>query len=222
MSNRCYKRNVVIDFEWTQIPKDSPAREYLSAEIIQIGAVLLNENYVEIGRFTTFVRPEYAQKIKKSVTDLTGIRMEDLANAPKLEDALNALTAWIGDGKTRIFSWSRSDEYQLDDECFVKDIAFPHAMRRWVDLQRVYGYIIGYRYSQVSLKHAINSFNIQFEGRAHAALNDAVAAANILTVLTSKEGSAQKASTVRNLFSPPKQFNTIGDQYSVQLAKLLA
>lgn len=220
-----YERHVVIDLEFTPIPKSCAAqREIVRNEIIQIGAVLLDSNYRKISTFSTYVKPEFVIHVKPSVTKLTGITDMDLENAPSLAEAMDKLTAWIGtDKKTRIYSWSNTDLYQMEDECYLKSIPFPECMYRWMDFQKVYGRLIGYRH-QLSLKNAVTSANGQFIGtQAHTALYDAMATAELLIMTTSKEEFTQRTKSIRDLLSPsPTCSTTIGELYGAKLAKFLA
>lgn len=220
-----YERHVVIDLEFTPIPKKfAEQREIVRHEIIQIGAVLLDANYRKISTFSTYVKPQYAYRIKPSVSKLTGITDLDLENAPSLSEAMNKLVGWIGsDKKTRIYSWSDTDLRQLEDECYLKGIHFPECMYRWMDFQKVYGYLIGYRH-QMSLKNAVMSANGQFVGtQAHTALYDAMATAELLIMTTSKEEFTKRTRSIRELLAPPKKCSTtIGELYGAQLARFMA
>lgn len=220
-----YERHVVIDLEFTPIPKSYTAqREIVRHEIIQIGAVMLDSNYRKISTFSTYVKPEFAHSVKPSVTRLTGITDLDLEHAPSLAEAMNKLVGWIGlDKRTRIYSWSNTDLYQLEDECYLKGIDFPECMYRWMDFQKVYGRLIGCRH-QMSLKNAVVSANGQFLGSsAHTALYDAMATAELLILTTSKEEFTKRTKGIRELLAPPKKCSTtIGELYGAQLARFLA
>ena len=50
---------IVIDLEMNKIARSSEARKICKSEIIEIGAVMLDENLQEIGNFRTYVKPEY-------------------------------------------------------------------------------------------------------------------------------------------------------------------
>lgn len=220
-----YERHVVIDLEFTPIPKSYTAqREIVRHEIIQIGAVMLDSNYRKISTFSTYVKPEFAHSVKPSVTRLTGITDFDLEHAPSLAEAMDKLIGWIGlDKRTRIYSWSNTDLYQLEDECYLKGIDFPECMYRWMDFQKVYGRLIGCRH-QMSLKNAVVSANGQFTGtQAHTALYDAMATAELLIMTTSKEEFTKRTKGIRELLAPPKKCSTtIGELYGAQLVRFLA
>ena len=81
---------VVIDLEMNPIATVHTAeREYCKLEVIEIGAVLLDEKYQEIGSFVTLVKPRFNSRIEKRYEKLTGIKTEMIESAPCFEDALD-------------------------------------------------------------------------------------------------------------------------------------
>lgn len=80
-----YDRHIVIDLEFTPVSRKYPkVRKVIRDEIIQIGAVILAENYRKIVSFVTFVRPRFVERITNEVSLLTGIQYGELVNAPDL------------------------------------------------------------------------------------------------------------------------------------------
>ena len=77
-------KHIVIDLEMNKIARSSEARKICKSEIIEIGAVMLDENLQEIGNFRTYVKPEYNDKIAAEIRNLTGITDAMVANAPVL------------------------------------------------------------------------------------------------------------------------------------------
>ena len=65
---------VIVDLEMNPVSNEYPNERKVSRlETIQIGAVLLDEKYQEIGSFVTLVKPEYNTRIQKRYEKLTGI-----------------------------------------------------------------------------------------------------------------------------------------------------
>ena len=67
---------VVFDLEWNGC-YCKRIDGYLN-EIIEIGAVKLDENLNEIGSFSSLIRPEVSKRLSSSVKDLTSITYEEL------------------------------------------------------------------------------------------------------------------------------------------------
>ena len=67
-------KHIVIDLEMNKLGQNyKNEREICKCEVIQIGAVLLDDEYQEIGSFNTLVKPRYNEHIDKKIEKLTGI-----------------------------------------------------------------------------------------------------------------------------------------------------
>ena len=84
---------VVIDLEMNEINKKSEVRDICKNEIIEIGAVMLDEGMKEVDFFKTYVKPEY-NGITNKISKLTGITDSTVLMAPKFSDALKNFTRW--------------------------------------------------------------------------------------------------------------------------------
>ena len=131
---------VVIDVEMcgVQIRTQNYNRRH---EIVQIGAVMMNDTYEIIDSFSTFVRPDYG-KIDYFISSLTGIANKDVKNAPGLSDALRSMMEWFGDRNIRFYAWSNTDYNQIRGEILDKKLdeeAFEVFLDRenWVDYQNI-------------------------------------------------------------------------------------
>lgn len=170
--------NLVIDLEMCNVPRDYRSKEYRYAnEIIQIGAVLLDEDFKKIGTLTQYVHPEHGV-IDHFIESLTGIRNYQVKKAPKLVEALNHMLDWLGDREYRIYAWSASDRNQILHEVKAKKIdserihSFMDA-DRWIDYQAVFMKRFSLERA-ISLEEALGRAEIEPEGRLHDGLDDAV------------------------------------------------
>ena len=179
------KRCVVVDFEMNPVAKaNREARRELGCEIIEIGAVRLDESHTVVDRFSCFVSPQYNKEITSYITDLTGISRYETYNAPFFGEALKRFEDWIGYGEpSAIYSWSDTDRDQLEKECAFKRIALPENMRDWNDFQAEYMDAMQYtdRGRQMALHTAAEQFGIGMDSkRIHSALYDAEITAELL------------------------------------------
>lgn len=223
-----YDSHIFLDFEMNPVPREARSAfpeemRSVGAEIIEIGAVKLDRDYNLVDHFSCFVRPRYAP-IAAHITELTGIREQDVAQAPELEQALIQFSEWIGAGRIRLYSWSMSDLCQLEDECWLKDIDPPEQlMSRWMDFQRIYTHLMGIsKRHPLSLKNALGSAACAFDGEAHRAVHDAENSAALLTMVHRGE-HLERTKVVRSLLKPTgMNLNKIGGENSAKLAELLA
>ena len=146
-------------------------------ETIQIGAVLLDENFKRISTLCQYVHPEYGV-IDHFIESLTGIRNSQVKNAPRIQEALLHMIDWLGDREYQIYAWSESDRAQIVHEIKAKKITDEKILafvekENWIDYQAVFAK----RYEltrQLSLEEALGRAEIEPEGRFHDGLDDAV------------------------------------------------
>ena len=206
--------HVVIDLEMNPVSKSfKDIRRFTTDEIIEIGAVKLDENYQQCDEFQCYVRPQYGE-ITKHITKLTGITNETVADKPLFPEAFQKFMDWIGTWDMTLYSWSNSDINQLKDECALKIPKYDAGRleRQWRDLQKAFDDRIGL-HSSLALKHAIGAMNRDFEGTQHTALADAANTAAILTLLQDDEEFFRVMKPVIDLLKPKQLSRSIGDKY---------
>ena len=178
---------VVLDLEMCKVPKNYRSYRYRYArEIIQIGAVLLDEKFNRIDTFSQYVKPTHG-KVDNFIMNLTGIKNFQLKDAPNLADALQNMVAWIGDKEYRVYTWSENDYDQLLREVVSKEISAPEVdefmnMDRWFDYQAIFDERFDYE-KQVGLEDALMLCAIDPQGRFHDGLDDAINTAILISKL---------------------------------------
>jgi len=164
---------VVIDLEMCRVSKIKRKQYRCTNEIIEIGAVLLNDSSEITDSFKTYVSPEYG-RIDAFIEDLTGIKNENVASAPTLEDALTKFFAWLPEDAVMV-AWSGSDAHQLERETHQKGIDFPqldNLLAEAVDCQEMFGEKMDTKKSY-RLSEALVIAGIEYDEGAHDALVDA-------------------------------------------------
>ena len=160
---------VALDLETTGLDADRDA-------IIEVGAVKFRDDDV-LETFSTFVNP--GRRIPLAITDLTGIRDDDVANAPSVHDVIPRLVRFVGEwpivGHSIPFDMAflRRQSQLFDNELLdtfeLASVLLPHAER----------------YSLVALAHLLE---IDM-GRAHRALDDAQATYRVFRTLLRRAAS---------------------------------
>lgn len=165
---------VIVDLEMCHVPKGIMRDAFGAAsELIEIGAVLVGEDYKIEDTFMTYVRPEFGS-VDTFIEELTGISQKDVENAPSTKDALAAFCGWLPDDAV-LMSWSYTDEDQLIDEIDGKDLDFPRledAFDEWVDCQEMFAEKMNTDRSY-KLSEALNLTAIPYDEGEHDALVDA-------------------------------------------------
>lgn len=164
---------IVLDMEWNQ-PEDFRKRINnpvpLHGEIIQIGAVMMDDDMNEIGEFNTYIRPKFYRKLNKTVKELTNIDPADLRDGVGFEEAIRDFSNWCG-REAVLFTWGPSDIDMLEANLNVNGLD-----ESWIpenfDAQLMFDDLETMEERNFSLDYAVYYFGIK-GGKAHDALNDA-------------------------------------------------
>lgn len=151
-------------------------------EIIEIGAVILNEEFEIIDKYSTYIKPDNL-KVSQGVQRLTSITEEKLVKAPNIKEALENLLQITPDiNNTTLYTWSESDTNAIECELNSKSIQIKDIKRlcsNFIDIQEIFGERVGIE-NRINLTKALNMIGLEFNGKEHGALADAINTAQIL------------------------------------------
>ncbi len=212
---------VFIDFEMNEIDRQyKKVRRECANEIVQIGAVMLDEEYNEIGEFCEYARPKYNDCISGGCARVTEITYENVADAKPIEEVYNEFADWCaglaGPQNYEVFAWSESDLIQLLNEMKVKEFGADHPetdwiIHNWIDYQQEYSDLLGCK-SALSLSTAVGSVGMKFSGHQHDALCDARNTARIFQIAQDKEKFEKLTAPLIEAFKPPEPMTySLGD-----------
>ena len=182
------KKYVVIDLEMCRVAKEMRKEYRAKHEIIQIGAVLLDETMTVTDRISILVRPEYGW-IDPFIEKLTGISQAQVIGAPMLDEAMGQFLAWLPKEEVTAVSWSMTDRQQFVKEFQAKELSYPEMdmlFDGWVDCQEIFTkkVLAGRCYS---LSEALIAADIDGEGRTHDGLADAYNTALLYAKMETEE-----------------------------------
>lgn len=215
-------QHIMIDLEMNKIEKQVCGDRKLSNELIEIGAVRMNEDYEIVDQYQTYVMTDYGQ-IDARIRELTGITDEKLVGAPRFAEAMDEFTKWIGKKKTTFYSWSMSDIRQFQTESAYKGYNKPIIRRMensWVDFQKVYSELLGID-KKIKLKQAVQAADYEFTGAQHTALADAINTAEILCLSKHPEKFERVMKPVLDLFREEEKGDTLLDMCPEFFAALM-
>ena len=182
--------HLVVDLEatcWEHVasPNGSTIVEP-EMEIIEIGAVMLDEQFNVIDEFQTFVKPIVTEKLSAFCKNLTHISDDDVSSAPYFKSALLNFLAWIGDRKPFTFySHGNYDRDQFQKDCARHGIEYPFTNH--VNLKELFSKKTGVKYKNTGLGNCLRLLNLTFEGSKHRGIDDARNIAKIAKILLSSE-----------------------------------
>lgn len=220
-------RRIFMDLEMQPI-HDKEIRRICRSEVIEIGAVMLDNSGREISCFRQYVRPFYSSCLSNKIRDLTGITDGKLSGARKFQEVIEDFASWcLKDGPdVEVYAWSDSDLIQITSEISLKKIIpssnLCYLMEHWIDFQHEYDELIGAAEPQ-GLDHALSISGISFSGRKHDALYDARNTATLYKETRDKDSYLKAISWIRDEVNAAQGGFSIGDMINLgELKKAIA
>ncbi len=183
---------ITLDLEWNQAYREKALAvqkrlsSRLRGEVIQIGAVKLDEKGLPVGSFSVTVKPNYFRKILKHVAKLTGITQERADRGVSLVTAAESFRRFCGEDFV-FLTWGPDDIPMLKDNFRIYGIS-DDWLNRTYDLQKIFNRQTDGGKNQKSLEFAMEYFGIPQNLPAHDALNDAYFTALVAQKLDLKRG----------------------------------
>lgn len=168
---------ITLDLEWNQAyaQKALAVQRQLSSrlrgEVIQIGAVKLDENMQPCGSYQIIVKPKYFKKLHRHVSELTGITQDQMDLGTPFPEAEISFRKWCGNDFV-FLTWGPDDIPMLKENFNVHGIDSKW-LERVYDLQVIFNRQTDGSSRQRSLEYAMEYFEIPQRLPAHDALNDA-------------------------------------------------
>jgi len=184
--------HIFVDLEMQEIERKNKAlSKGLKQEIIEFGAVVLDDKLQQVDSFKAYVKPEFSSRMRKKFIDLTGITDKMILSADDFESVLADFCSWcMNFSDIRLYEWSDSDLKQILVEARKKSIALSEeeqlVLDDWCDVQKMYGDMVDTK-SQIALDTAVWTFGESFTGRLHDALWDAHNTAKVFELLQNDE-----------------------------------
>ncbi|MBQ7926295.1 MAG: exonuclease domain-containing protein [Lachnospiraceae bacterium] len=210
---------IIVDLEMNSVAGEySEERKICRSEIIEIGAVIMDERFLVLGEFKTLVKPQYNAEIYKRYETLTGISTQMVSGAPTFATAYEMFVNWCKayDDEYEVYAWSENDYNQLVAEMALKNCASEENMeplKHWFDFQKEYTEKLGLE-RIMSLEKALDYAGVTFEGRMHDALWDAKNTAELFAIVRNEERCNAVLKTVMEVLKPKNVGGTIGEMFN--------
>ncbi len=192
---------IVFDLEWNQsstVPGTNPAIPF---EIIEIGAVKLNENKVMIDEFSALVKPQIYTTMHYMTGKLVHIKMQELKHEQPFDEVMKNFLDWCGEDYM-FCSWGPLDLTELQRNMVYYGFKpFGDGPVSFYDVQKLYAMEFDEPRERKSLEAAVDALGIEKDIPFHRAFSDAYYTAKVF-------GLIEKENTLRHYsfdnFVPPK------------------
>lgn len=156
-------------------------------EIIEIGAVKLNEHLEKIETFHSLIKPKIYNRIHPFVKDITKISIKDLNHSPCFPEVYKKFIKFI-DSEYDIFCvWGTVDLKELYRNALYHRLHKKRLPQRYIDIQSIAAiHLNNPNGSSIGLRNAVELLNIPLDKEFHNALHDASYTAEIFKLLYSE------------------------------------
>ncbi len=213
---------VIFDLEWNNA-YNYKLKKGMN-EIIEIGAIKLDEKLNIVDTFKQLIKPKLSNKLSSRFKNLTHISMDEINDSGiAFENAIEDFSRWSGGENSVFLSWSNSDLYVLIDN-FKKFIGVSSIdfIKKYADLQKYcQSFIKNNTANQISLANCAEIFDINADTEnMHRALEDCYVSAECFKKVFNSNFSkfvvdCDKAFFERLVFKPYFLTKCISEDYNV-------
>lgn len=215
---------IVVDFEWNQSPYGKEGEnKRIPFEIIEIGAVRLNDALEVTGRFSRTIKPKVYRKLHFVTRELTGITEQELTRGESFPTSALDFFLWCGEDSEEFMfcTWGNTDliELQRNLKFYQLEDLLPGPIK-YYNVQKLYRCIYDETLTYAALETAAQYLNIHIKGDFHRALCDAEYTAAIFK--TMDMSAVAKLYTVdyyQNPKTKKEEIKLVYDQYAKYISR---
>ncbi len=176
---------IVLDLEWNQCPDGKKKEEpLLPFEIIEIGAVKLNESLEITDHFHEIIRPVVYTTLHHMTREIISIQEKDLADKRTFPEAASDFIDWCG-ADPCFCTWGPGDLMELQRNFSWHHMKNPFAFPLYYyDIQKIFSIVYEDRKTRRGLEYAVDYLKISKSTPFHNAYDDALYTAKIMGFLT--------------------------------------
>ena len=202
---------IVFDLEFNQMFNSEINEEFIPFEIIQIGAIKLNNKLETIDTFDVLVKPTIFTVIHPYIAELTQIKDDMLTSCDTFPKVYSDFINFIGDEEITFIIWGATDIKE-----FVRNITFHNLdldifPKNYIDLQEQANKSFSVQKGcKIGLKTVIDFCNIPMNKEFHNAFNDAYYTSEVFKLLHNKKMKPKTyiPYSERPKVEPKKKINT--------------
>ncbi len=178
---------VIMDLEWNQSSTgEEEASKVLPFEIIEIGAIKLNNERRMISEFSELVKPQVYHEMHHITRKLIHLQMKQLEQGRSFTEVMEQFREWCGEDY--IFcTWGPLDLTELQRNIRYYGLEpFSDGPIRFLDVQKLFSIAYEDRKSRRALEYAIDYLEIEKDIPFHRAFSDAYYTAKVLALMDEK------------------------------------
>lgn len=205
---------IVLDLEFNQsfpfkTGKKAEPNPECPFEIIQIGAVKLNDALEQVDTFNALIRPQIYPRLHPFVEKITKIHPEQLTGQPTFPEVYPSFLEFIGKDAAVLCTWGGDDVKSLFRNIYFHDLDADALTNQFLNIQPFASAYLNHEEGKaIGLKNAVTELGIPEDSSYHDALNDAVYTAKIFRIVRPEKIVADTFQPLTMLTKKPKRIRT--------------
>lgn len=211
---------IVVDLEWNQSPngKTETVKE-LPFEIIEIGAVKIDEKNQIVDEFNEYIRPQVYSAFHHKTQELLQINIEQLSKADPFDVVIKKFLSWCGNNY--IFcTWGVMDltELQVNMKYYGLQKLLVGPIK-YYDIQKMFALKYEGKKIPHTLEYAVDFLQLEKEQSFHSAIHDARYTAKIVQLLDDKTKRNFSIDCFNNPKTKKDEIHVVYDSYSKYISR---
>lgn len=195
---------IVMDLEWNQ--SNTGLEEEvanLPFEIIEIGAIKLNDSGVMMGEFSQLIKPSVYREMHQVTSKLIHLQMQELERGRPFEQVAREFLEWCGEEKYLFCTWGSLDLTELQRNMkFYHMTPMSNGPIAFLDVQKLFSLAYEDGKSRRALEYAVDMKNLEKDIPFHRAFSDAYYTAKIFRMILEDNPDVLKKLSY-DVFHPP-------------------
>lgn len=178
---------IIFDLEWNQSSTVQGTNPAIPFEIIEIGAVKLNEEKVMIDEFSALVKPQVYKTMHYMTGKLVHIKMAELKHEEPFEKVMQDFLDWCGEDYIFV-TWGPLDLTELQrNMTFFGFKPFMDGPLAFYDAQKLFAIEYDEGKERRALENAVDFVQIDKDIPFHRAFSDAYYTAKVFALINKEE-----------------------------------
>lgn len=195
---------IVLDLEWNQSSEKAEERENLPFEIIEIGAIKLNNECTMIDEFSELVKPQIYHEMHHITSKLIHMQMQELERGRPFTEVLEGFLSWCGEEEYIFCTWGALDLIELQRNMeFYNMTPLSDKPIAYLDVQKLFSIAYEDRKVKRTLECAIDILHMEKDIPFHRAFSDAYYTAKVLSCIFQKDSLVLR-NVSYDVYHPPK------------------
>lgn len=183
---------IVLDLEWNQSPYGKIGEQKsLPFEILEIGAIKLNEDREYMDRYEGIVRPQVYRELHYETQKIIGTELSEYINTGRIFSVVaREFLRWCGEDPV-FCTWGTLDLLELQRNMKYYGIAYLlEGPIRYYDIQKLFSYAYEDRKMRRTLEYVVEFLGIPEDEPFHRAVYDAFYTARVFQQINMEKFSA--------------------------------